>query len=255
MQLSDWLTIIFAIVGIASGAAISWLFFRTQLLTDFGALREKLTKIDVPRDVNAVVNPALADIRSELLKLQHTIKAIDVGSNVGRTVNPKLELMQVDIKELLRQVHFSQALDNGKEIASLRATVEKLDSNLNAAVKEILKDVKAQQFELAERIQKEFRSQSRTATSSVRDAFSKEIGRFVNNTQDKEALLSKLVESFMDGMRVMGEYQRQNIERETSTSIEDIERKVTRSIEDVMGEVVTLREQVIALPSSRTRKG
>ena len=78
----------------------------------------------------------------------------------------------------------------------------------------------------------------------------KEIEKFVSDSKDKERLLSSLVDSFMNGMKMMGEYQRQNIEVETANSIKDIETKITASIEEVLDEVVELREKVIALPSN-----
>ena len=48
----------------------------------------------------------------------------------------------------------------------------------------------------------------------------------------------------------MGEYQRKNIENETSKSINDIEHNVLKTIGNVLDEVLTLKDQIIALPSS-----
>ncbi len=189
------------------------------MLTDFSSLREKLVELNVPRDVNAVVSP-------------------------------QIQAIHADVKDMQTKLNLMEQLNNTKEIASIRSTIEKIDSNLNSAIKDILSDVKAQQFQLAESIQKEFRTQSDTATNVVKEAFSSQLSNFIKDSGDKERLLKSLVESFMDGMRVMGEYQRKNIEKETSKSISDIEQKISNSIEEVLEEVVQLKNQIIAIPSS-----
>jgi len=253
MQFSDWLTIILSLLGIFSGAGISWMFFRTQLLADFTSLHEKLVKLNVPRDVNAVVNPRLGEISSQLQELTHKVSNINITKGVGLALSPKLDTVCADIRELKTKIDIIEQLNNSKEIASIKNTVEKLDRDLNSAVREILSNVKAQQFELAERIQATFKSQSETATNIVRDAFSAEISKFVKNSTDKEKLLTSLVNSFMEGMRVMGDYQKKNIEIETSNSISDIEKKIANSIENVFEEVVSLKQQLVSIPKQSRR--
>lgn len=240
MGSSDWLTISLSLVAVLAGAGISWMFFRTQLLADFRALREALARINVPRDVDTAVSPKMSTIASEVQLLRQ---------GLDHSVSPKIAAIYTDIRELKERIDIREHIDSSKDIASIKATVEKLDGNLSSAVRDILSDVKSQQRELAERIQAEFRSQSQTATGSVRDAFAQEIAKFVGDNRDREKLLARLVESFMDGMRVMGDYQRTNIEAETAASITEIEKKISRSIEDVFDEVVELRDKVIALPS------
>ena len=202
METSEWLSVVLSIFGVACGAGISWVFFRTQLLTDFNKLQESL----------------------------HTVVT-----------------MQLD---LAQKIDLSKEIKDGVDLGSIKDTVQKLDRDLNSAVKEILSDVKSQQQELANKIQQEFRSQSDTATSSVKAAFSSEVSKYIANKNDQEQLLSSLVSSFMDGMHAMGEYQKINIEKETLSSISEIESKISESIDNVVEEVVSLKNQVTMLPNN-----
>jgi len=193
--------------------------------------------------------------QSDWLTICLSILGILVGAGISwmfyRTqMLADFSALHADVKDLQTKLNLVEQFNNTKEIASMKATIEKLDCNLNSAIKEILSNVKAQQYELAAKIQNEFKSQSDTATNIVRDAFSNEIGKFIKDSKDKEKLLKNLVESFMEGMRVMGEYQRINIEKETSISISDIEQKITSSIEEVLEEVLELKDKFLALPAS-----
>lgn len=206
METSEWLSVALSLFGVASGAGISWLFFRTQLLADFG-------------------------------KLQNELKVVTS--------------MQLD---LAQKIDLSKEIKDGADISAIKSTVQKLDKDLNLAVKEILSDVKEQQKELANKIQYEFRTQSKTATNSVKAAFSSEVSKYISNKKDQEQLLSNLVSSFMDGMHAMGEYQRINIEKETVSSISSLEGKITESIDNVVDEVVSLKKQVTMIPSKKRSK-
>lgn len=244
MQFSDWLTIILSLVGVLAGAAISWMFFRTQLLTDFRSLREKLLELNIPRDVNAVIYPQINELKSTLNNLLHKTESTKS--------NKKIDDMHYDIKEIKTMINLIEQIDNSKEIAAIKNSVEKLDKDLNASVREILHNVKVQQLELAERIQSTYNSQAMTAGNVVRDAFSSEVSKFVKDSVDREKLLTSLVNSFMEDMRVMGDYQKKNIEAETSSSINDIELKITNSIDKVIDEVGLLRNQLVSIPNNRT---
>lgn len=200
MGTSEWLSVALSIFGVVCGTGISWIFFRTQLFTDFISFKEKLSSV----------------------------------------VTMQLVLAQ--------KIDLTEELKNNADITSIKNTVQKLDRDLNTAVREILTDVKEQQKELANKIQSEFRSQSETATSSVKAAFASEVSKYIANKRDQELLLSSLVSSFMDGMHAMGKYQKANIEKETLSSISDIERKISVSIDNVVNEVVSLKQQVAILP-------
>jgi len=252
MQFSDYLTIILSLVGVIAGAAISWLFFKTQLITDFTSLKEKLIELNVPRDVNAVVNPQLEEIRKKLevmsLKVENSKPQIPFNSVV---IDKKMDRIHADIKNIQSMMDLIEHLDSSKEISAIKNTVEKLDKDLNSAVREILSNVKAQQLELAKKIKSTYESQAITATNVVRDAFSSEVRKFVKDSVDREKLLTSLVDSFMEGMRVMGDYQKTNIETQTTKSINDIEEKIISSIDKVVDEVGSLKNQIIAIPSPK----
>ena len=238
---TDWLTVSLSLFAVLAGAGISWMFFRTQLVADFRSIKEVLSKIDVPRDLDATLKPRIASIDSEIRMLRQ---------GLDHSVASKVASIYTDLQQLKERIDIQQRMESRDDIASIKATVEQLDGSLGSAVREILSDVKAQQRELAERIQAEFRSQSQSATNTVRDTFATEVEKFVSDSRDREKLLASLVDSFMHGMRVMGDYQRKNIETETTASIDEIEKKISRSIDDVLEEVVELKQQIVALPSS-----
>ena len=45
MELSDWLTLVFSLLGVFADAGVSWMFFRTQLIADFRSQKEKLIEL------------------------------------------------------------------------------------------------------------------------------------------------------------------------------------------------------------------
>ena len=126
MVLSDWLTIVFSTLGVLAGAGISWVFFRTQLLADFGSINEKLAEINITRDVDITVNPKLADISAEL---QLVRQGLDHG------VLDKLDSIYSDMKEVKEKINIIDELGNSMDIASIKSTVEQLDGNLNMQLK------------------------------------------------------------------------------------------------------------------------
>jgi hypothetical protein len=136
------------------------------------------------------------------------------------------------------------------DISALGITIGELHENIIMTVSTILTDVKEQQLELAKRIFNEFSAQSYSATKIVKDSFSKEICKFINDTLEQEQLLEYLVDSFMEGMRTMGEYQRINIENETLNATQQLEIRIRDSISKIINEVSELHDKVkvIALP-------
>jgi len=189
----------------------------------------------------------LADLAERLSLVQGTVLNIEdlMVTKCFRTLS--------DLSDKLQKVTLAsqraEKISGDSDLSELGVTVQELYDNLTKTISEILSDVRVQQTKLAERIMDEFNGQSDSATEIIKDVFAKEIYKFVKDTQEQEQLLERLIESFMHGMKTMGEYQQINIENETRKSTQEIETRIKESISSVLNEVDKLHEKVMELPS------
>ena len=154
--------------------------------------------------------------------------------------------------ELAAKIDTAERLEKHDDLASIRETVNRIDSRLHESVGSIVTNVKEQQRELAEKIQQQFEIQSKEATRIVNASFSKEVREYISDSRKQEKLLKSLVETFMDSIRVMGDYQRKKLEEQSTLSLESIEKGITSSIGRVLKEVVELKDQLPRLPLETT---
>ena len=95
MTSSDWITIVFSLIAVLIGAGVSWAFFRTQLLTDVGKLREALDQI---REAQIQLKEKMdisgqLDSHDDLLAIRSTVEKLD--GDLNRAVSSILS----DVKE------------------------------------------------------------------------------------------------------------------------------------------------------------
>jgi hypothetical protein len=152
------------------------------------------------------------------------------------------------LSEVTGKIDVSKKLSEHDDLAAIRLLVGQIQAQLQLSVDSLVSDVKGQQIELARKIQDQFRFQSEKATQVVRDAFATEVRKFITDTKKQDKLVQGLVESFMDGLRTMGEFQRHKIEVQSEVSLSIIEKRITDSINQVLEEVVNLKEKLPALP-------
>ncbi|MEL6110646.1 MAG: hypothetical protein AAFU85_31960 [Planctomycetota bacterium] len=228
MTTSDWITITFSLVAVVIGAGVSFALFRTQLLTDSQSLRDSLTVIDQ--------------------QTQAFDRRLDAEAQGQQLLITSLATIEHTQSQILERMDLAKQIDDNSDLAEIRSTVERIDTRLHDAVRNIVGDVKEQQAELAAKIQRQFEHQSREATQVVREAFVAEVKKFVTDTRKQDKLVKNLVDSFMEGLRTMGQYQKTNIEGQSETSLNEIEQSISESINQVLDEVVDLKGQLIGLP-------
>lgn len=197
---------------------------------------------------------------SDWITITMTLVAVLVGCGVSwaffrtqlvadfKQILAKLSSLESKHDVMVSKVDAIESFKDATDLVEIKKTVDNIDRSLHTSVTSIISDVRMQQQELALRIQAEFDKQTVSSVDVVAQSFKNEIGRFVEDTNKQELLLTKLVQSFMDGLKAMGDYQRVSISDQSSTSLEAIEQSIKGSIDDVLDEVVELREQVLSLP-------
>lgn len=151
---------------------------------------------------------------------------------------------QTDFNLLKNEIfRLNTKLDPG-EISAILKTVERIDKDLPRSISSILKDFEREQHSLSKEIQRKFDEQSKKSRKIIEEAFRKEINYILPSNNQSELLLAKLVDSFMDAMIRMGEYQKLNIESQSERHLGTIKNIVETEIKGVVNEVEQLKTKV-----------
>jgi len=151
---------------------------------------------------------------------------------------------KTDFKSLKDEIFRLNTKLDPNEITSILRIVERIDEDLLRSVTSILKDLEKEQARLSKEIQAKFDEQSKKSRKIIAESFRKEISYVLPQNGQSEALLSKLVDSFMDAMIRMGEYQRLNIEDQTERHREVIKQIIESETKGLVGEVENLKSKV-----------
>ena len=94
-----------------------------------------------------------------------------------------------------------------------------------------------------------FHSQAKTARKSVHDSFSRKLDDCLDDSVLQQQLLPELVDTFMQAMRAMGDYQRKSIDFQKAESREEITRRLNELLAPNDEMLVAPLETVEAFPA------
>jgi hypothetical protein len=131
----------------------------------------------------------------------------------------------------------------------LQGKVDALNQSLTQAVHSIVGEVKQQQTALSSTIQERFSAQSLEAVRIIRELLASDLSRLVPAHSQRDAVIEKFVDIVNHAIKQLGDFQRLNLQQQSSTLIDTIEQRVGSSIAVVVSEVKDIKEAVRALPA------
>ncbi|KPA15505.1 hypothetical protein MHK_004285 [Candidatus Magnetomorum sp. HK-1] len=221
MQLSDWLTILFSILGVSIAAVISWIFFRAQQKTDYVKIRELLLSIE---NQNNLSNSILHDQKSSLDQIKNNVQSVKDLCGV----NDKIDLLQ-------------QLNDINKQVGMLGGDVSSL-------VEKITLDIKSQQRELLDIVQQKFYKQVLKTQDVLLKDLEKEILITRNGNMDEGHTLTRIVDLIGHVLNSLGEFQRANIQEQSSIILTNVKTEIGNRVDEVFKEVTIIKKQMDNLP-------
>jgi hypothetical protein len=204
-----------------------------SLAFDLKALRESQ---DPQRASLANIAERMTDVHGTILSIQNNIE-----SRFSKRLDQILTLLSTKDD---RNVKSSDA------VSDLSQSIDGLRSRLLKAIDGMIDEIKEEHTQLAGKIQAVFdRQATETAADVVSAGFSKVVDKMVENGEIRRRLLNELMETFMFGMRSMGQYQHINITQQTHASTEKIKIQIESSIKDVFHGIDDIENKIIALPN------
>jgi hypothetical protein len=190
---------------------------------------------------------SIAEIAERMTGVHGSVVSIE--STIEKGVFQRLDHLLRVADEIRRNTKVSST-GSADAVSKLGNSVEALRTKLEAAIDRLIQNIRGQHLELARKIQVVFEKQSESATLTVEHSFTEELARCMPLNGDRERLLKRLLEVFMDGMRAMGTFEQINVTKQTEAATQEIHSRITKSIKDVFQDIDKLEEQVLSLPAA-----
>lgn len=131
----------------------------------------------------------------------------------------------------------SRKIDDSKEIASLRTSIDGLHKIVNSAVDSILSEVRGQQRNLSTSIQDSFQSQSKEALQVISEHLRKEIGSHFQSDRALNVVIEKIQNTVEQAIEKMGAYQRRKLEEGNEIAISKVKQIAGVEVQKVQNKV------------------
>jgi hypothetical protein len=196
---------------------------------------------------------SLADIAERMTEVHGAIVSMqrELESKSQRDLESKLSNRLDEILTLVSEKD-RHNVSGSDAVSNLSESIEKLRSRLLTAVRGMIDKVKEEHTLLASKIKSVFDEQAQTACGAVSANFSEIVKNAVESPEVKARVLSELIQTFMHGMKQMGEFEKINITNETIASTEKIESGIKASIEAVFQGINEVEKKIIALPNFKS---